>query len=219
MLQRVLTRLLEAGFSKVAINVHHFADQIVDFVRDNDFGLDIRINDESGELLDTGGGLARAAELFDGWGSGPVLVHNADILSDAPLAELIRVNAGRQDGVTLLTSARDSSRKLLFDREGNLRGWHNLTSGGYRPAAVAGVADELEEHAFSGIYVLGENALEDIKNYGHRNGIRKFPVMDYFLSFPEGISIREVYKPGLELIDIGKPDTLRRANLSFGSYS
>lgn len=212
MLGRVLSRLAAEGFDEAVVNVHHFADQIIDFLDANDFGMCVGVSDESSELLDTGGGLAAAADRFVG--EGPVLVHNADILSDAPLGEIMDIHNRAGNDITLLTSGRESSRKLVFDADGRLAGWHNLKDDTFRPQGfVRRENDNLHESAFSGIYVVGERALENIKNYGLRLGIRKFPIMDYLLSMPEGIIIRECYLPQLNLIDIGRPETLREANL------
>lgn len=214
MLERVIGRLREEGFGRIVVNVHHFAGQIKDFLAGRDFGVEILVSDESGELLDTGGGIAAAAPLLAGE---PFLVHNVDILSDAPLGEVMRRREESGSDILLLTSARESSRHLLF-RDGRLRGWTNRTSGEMRLAPEEDGAG-LEGHAFSGIYAMGPEALEDICSYGRRKDVRKFPVMDYFLSFPEGVRADEFYYPELRLIDIGKPASLARAGEFLGELS
>ncbi len=90
MLERVIVRLKDEGFDEIVVNIHHFGDQIIDFVRSKDFGVKIFISDERGELLDTGGGLVYARELL---GEDPVLVHNVDILSNADLKSFMRKHA------------------------------------------------------------------------------------------------------------------------------
>lgn len=226
MLQRVLEKLAGSGFSPVVVNVHHFASQIVDFL--DDYGKtvrhkddreawcsgikpDVRISDESELLLDTGGGLVHAATLFD---EGPVLVHNVDILSDANLLELMEYHNASGNDVTLLTSGRESSRKLAFDAEGQLRGWHNLFTGATRPESYI-PSPLYSEEAFSGIYVISPKALEELKKYGEQKAEGpSFPIMDFFLSLPDGLRIGRVYLPELKLIDIGKPATLEEARHS-----
>ena len=87
LLWHVLQRLRQAGFQRIVVNVHHFAQQIIDYLAANDnFGLDLRISDESDALLDTGGGIRKALPLLDE--HSPVLIHNVDIMSNADLSAL-----------------------------------------------------------------------------------------------------------------------------------
>lgn len=224
MLQRVLEKLAGSGFSPVVVNVHHFASQIMEFlddygksVRPENAGLgkacrpaEVRVSDESELLLDTGGGLLHASALFE---DGPVLVHNVDILSDADLNDLMKFHEASGFDVTLLTSGRESSRRLAFDADGMLRGWHNCSTGATRPASYA-PSPLCAEEAFSGIYVISPKALDALKEYGEQQaGSPSFPIMDFFLSLPEGLRIGRMYQPALKLIDIGKPATLEEARL------
>lgn len=215
MFERVILRLRDEGFDRIVVNVHHFADQIVEFLNHNDFGIEIKVSDESGQLLETGGGIAHAAGLIGELGDGPVLVHNVDILSDAPLSGLMEYHDQKGNDVTLLTSGRESSRKLMFDRSSQLIGWHNLKSGEYRPASVEKKVNEIEgisERAFSGIYVLGDKALNRLVESWKEAGEGAYPIMDFFLGFPEDIRIGGYDFSDLHLIDIGKPETLEQAN-------
>ena len=114
MIAHQLLRLREAGFRRVVINVHHYAQQIIDYVTANDgFGLDVAFSDESGQLLDTGGGIRKALPLFDA--DSPVLIHNVDIFSNADLAALYRSHQESKADATLLVSQRNTSRYLVFD--------------------------------------------------------------------------------------------------------
>ena len=119
MLERVILKLKSQGFDEIVVNVHHFAGQITDFLDSKDFGIKISISDERGGLLDTGGGLVHARHLLEGE---PFLVHNVDILSNADLSALMHFHESEGNDVTLLTSDRKSSRKLLFDEDGSLKG-------------------------------------------------------------------------------------------------
>lgn len=215
MLERVILRLRSEGFDKIVVNVHHFAEQIVEFLQHNDFGIEIKVSDERGQLLETGGGIAHAAGLLGEFGKGPVLVHNVDILSDAPLSRLMEYHEGKCNDVTLLTSGRESSRKLMFDECSRLIGWHNLKSGEYRPVSVEKQAyevGEISERAFSGIYVLGDKALNSLVENWKEAGEGAYPIMDFFLGFPQDIKIGGYDYSDLHLIDIGKPETLEQAN-------
>ena len=133
MLERVILTLKRQGFSYIVVNVHHFADQIIDFLRVGDFGVEVVVSDESGSLLDTGGGIVKAAPLLFGPDSSPVLIHNVDIISNADLQALMREAS---DTPTLLVSRRDSSRKLIFDKEMRLIGWHDLKTDTFRPSYI-----------------------------------------------------------------------------------
>ena len=115
MLERVILRLKEAGFNDITVNIHHFGEQIIEFLRaNNDFGITIHLSDEQDMLLDTGGGIKKARPFLDG--NEPFLVHNADILSDINLAELLPASSGKQcRRLTLLVGQRQTSRYLLLD--------------------------------------------------------------------------------------------------------
>ena len=114
MLERVILRLKDAGFNDITINIHHFGEQIIEFLRThNDFGATIHISDERDRLLDTGGGIKKARPFLDG--NEPFLVHNADIICDVDLAELYRHHRESNAEATLLVSERQTSRYLLLD--------------------------------------------------------------------------------------------------------
>lgn len=220
-LERLILKLKGHGFDYIVVNVHHFADQVKSFLHRHDFGIHIEISDESDRLLDTGGALVKATSLLSAV-PGPVLVHNVDILSNADMGELMDAHMLAGNDVTLMTSMRDSSRKLLFEPDGRLAGWHKVGTEEYKPGGFKPEFDMTEE-AFSGIYVVGERALRDMARYSAELGDEKFPVMDYFLSIhPDGtqradstpgdIVIRHYMNESLRLLDIGKPEALARAS-------
>lgn len=211
MLERIIRKLREQGFSEIVVNVHHFASQIVDFLSANDFGVDIKISDESAELLDTGGALLHAMPLLDSESDEPFLVHNVDILSNASLKSLIQSNLSSGAGASLLVSLRDSSRRLMFDSNWNLRGWHDIKKDVYRICHKESfmMSPDICELAFSGIYVARPSMLRDMQKAGFSG---KFGIMDYLLSDTRKEKVEGVYAPDLKLIDIGKPDTLSQAN-------
>lgn len=207
MLERVIMKLKSQGVDEVIVNVHHFSNQIVEFLKNHDFGVDVKISDETAKLLDTGGGILKASGYFD---DEPVVIHNVDILCDADISRLRDVHLKSGNDITLLTSGRDSTRRLLFDKEGNLKGWHNLVSNEYKPAGCKESGNFTEE-AFSGIYVIGKRGVEAMKRYSEKIGKDSFPIMDFLLTLPAGLKIRREYELELNLIDIGKPATLERA--------
>lgn len=209
----LLDKLEGAGISEIVVNVHHFAGQIVEYLQSRTSGLKISISDESASLLETGGGLAKATPLLIN-GLDPedvVLVHNADILSDFDFmaTRSFHLNSGRD--VTLVTSRRATSRKLIFSQSGILEGWHNTASGLYRPEGFIPTPG-MTEHAFSGIYLLNAKALRAVADYATGRNAGKFSIMEWFLSSPEGITIGEWFVPELRLLDIGKPEALSLAD-------
>lgn len=208
MLQRVLRRLENQGFKNVVINTHHFSQQIKDFICHYHSPLDIKISDETDRILNTGGGVLRALAMFDN--DEPVLVHNVDILSDAPLKTIYDSHKESGRDISLITSPRQSSRKLIFDKSGKLAAWHDLKSNIYRPEGFR-KDDTMVEHAFSGMYVIDRNVLESLSQYSEMIEDEAFPVMDYFLWVKDKIKIGEMPLEALHLIDIGKPDTLAGA--------
>ncbi|HNW54747.1 MAG TPA: sugar phosphate nucleotidyltransferase, partial [Bacteroidales bacterium] len=128
MLELLLNHLKQNGFSRIIINVHHFAGQVVDFLdRNHNFGLDIAISHEEDLLLDTGGGLKKAAWFFDD--QQPFLVQNVDVMSDIDYLEMLRFHTQTQSLVTLAVSERESSRYFLFDNTMQLSGWENVKTG------------------------------------------------------------------------------------------
>ena len=130
LLQHVVERLRdEGGIREMVVNVHHFPDQIRDFLAANaNFGIDVQISDESSELLDTGGGLLKAWKLLDPAPDDAILLHNADILTDFPIAEFIDNHTHSGRDVSLLVQRRQSSRMLWLDKDVWLRGCSVLST-------------------------------------------------------------------------------------------
>lgn len=221
MLARVIDRLREECFDDIIINVHHFADQIIDFLNNNDFNVKIRISDESMELLDTGGGLLKVLNNYCDE-TEPVLVHNVDILSNAPLRLIMEKHLNCGNDISLVTSQRRSTRKLIFNNNSELIGWHNLVTDEYKPSSFRPLLSATEA-SFSGIYVVNALVKKQMELFSDERGTKEFPIMDFLLNNVSAhnhtvsrLKIRETVLDELELIDIGKPDTLHRANVLFG---
>lgn len=209
MLERVILRLKDEGFDDMVINLHHFGEKIVEFVKSHDsFGVRIRFSDETGRLLDTGGGLWHARHML--WENDePFLIHNVDILSNAPLASLMRTHLESGAAATLLVSNRDSSRRLMFDDQMLLKGWHNLNTDEYKPEGLNNPG-RLRQLAFSGIHVMSPSQIYPEMEREGREGI--FSVIDFYLESISRLSIRGEVNDSLKMIDIGKPDTLASAS-------
>ena len=205
LLWHVIEKLKRLGFERIVVNVHHFADQIIDYLKQNDnFGLDILISDEREFLLETGGGIRKALPLFDS--QSPILIHNVDILSNADLDELLT----REGDASLLVSSRQTKRYLLFDEDLRMTGWTNIETGEVRgPAAnsqLSTLNSQLKRLAFSGIHVLKPSLFPLLKAMPERFGI-----MDFYLKYCDNYVLRGCLQDGLQLIDVGKLDSLEKA--------
>lgn len=201
LLAHIIKKLKAEGFTRIVVNVHHFAQQIVDYLHTHDFGVEILISDESDQLLDTGGGIRHAARLFDP--DSPVLIHNVDILSDADLSSLYD---GAAADATLLVSERKTTRYLLFDDEARLAGWTNVATGEVRSPYPSLDVTRYRRLAFSGIHVVAPSLIEAMHPYPDR-----FPIMDFYLQNCHRLDIRGLWTKSLHLIDVGKLDTLKQA--------
>lgn len=209
MLQHVIERLKAAGFHDITINIHHFGQQIIDFLQAHQqFGITIHISDERGELLDTGGGIQKARPFLDG--NEPFLVHNADILTDLDLRQLYQYHLTNDADATLLVSQRTTSRYLLFDENNHLKGWINKSTGEVKPQGFTYHQDELHELAFGGIHVLSPRLFHRLDN-GQWRG--KFSIIPFYLSICHEARIQGYSPQGYQWFDIGKPNTLEEAGL------
>lgn len=221
LLEIVLVRLINAGFTSVVVNIHHFAQQIIDFLHaNNNFSIDIKISDETSLLLETGGAIKKAAPLFST--EAPVLIHNVDILSNINLNDFY--NLSRNHAAALMVSHRETSRYLLADSDLRLSGWINTKTGETKlpfltessAAAVnslllasngsASAVARYSRYAFSGIHTFSPTLFPYFKEWPER-----FSIIDFYLSVCGKEDIRCILNPDLRLLDVGKVDSLTQA--------
>lgn len=208
MLEHVILKLKASGFTEIVINIHHFGEQILDFLKANDnFGLLIHISDERNLLLDTGGGIKKARPFFEN-SDEPFLIHNVDILSDVNLKELYDYHLQSGGVATLLASPRETSRYLLFDVNKRLCGWINKDTEQVKPEGFHYDQSLYQEYAFSGIHVLSP-AIFQLMDALRWEG--KFSIMDFYLATCQQINYSGYLTEKLQLIDIGKPEMLAKA--------
>lgn len=206
MLEHVILKLKASGCTEMVINIHHFGEQIIDFLQANqNFGLTIHLSDERDCLLDTGGGILKASSFFTG--EEPFLVHNVDILSDIDLKALYEYHLHSRNDATLLVSTRPTTRYLLFDHAQKLCGWINKSTGQTKPEGFTVNRELHTEYAFSGIHVFSPSLFP----YMRRGWQGKFPIMDFYLQACREACIGGYISHTLHLIDIGKPETLAQA--------
>lgn len=204
MLEHVIKKLNAAGFDEIVINVHHFAQQIIDFLKvNNNFGIQIHISDETEALLDTGGGIKKASPYFNE----PFLVHNADILSNVDLKALYDFHIASGNDATLLVSPRKTVRYLLFDNTNRLCGWINKDTLQTKPDGFVYQPEIQKEYAFGGIHVISPTLFKYMEN----DWTGKFSIMDFYLQTCKEAHLGSYAKENLHLIDIGKLDTLAKA--------
>lgn len=224
LIKRVILNLAAAGVDRIVVNVHHFAGQIIDYLKDNDnFGLDIRISDETAGLLETGGGIKKAAPLF--YPAAPILIHNVDILSNVNLSEFYQVASLSENGkvkseesncrddvdAVLLVSWRKTKRYLLFNDDMKLVGWTNIETGEVRSPYPELNPKECRMYAFAGIHALSPRLLKMMDQFPDRFGI-----IDFYLKACATHNIKGYVKDDLKLMDIGKLDTLAQAEEFLG---
>lgn len=221
LLDIVISRLLAAGYDSFVINVHHFAQQILDHVATRDYAAMVQFSDETEQLLETGGGLKKAAPLFSD--ESPILIHNVDILDNVDYDWFSRQHLPEEDAV-LLVSRRQTKRYLLFDASMRLMGWVNRETGEVkspfpwlREAEIA-VDDALSvtaqrplpvhlyAFAFSGIHSFSPRLFSLMERFPER-----FPIIDFYLSVCHRARIVGCVKDDLRLLDVGKLGSLAEA--------
>lgn len=201
-LQRNIEWLQQFGIYEVVVNVHHFANQIIDTIEQNNgWGSHIVISNESDEVLETGGGILKARAFLEQ--DEFALVMNADILTDMPLEKMLKQHIENKPLATLAVSSRKSSRYLLFDEDNKtLNGWRNVKTG--EEKGLPGM-----EWAFSGIQILSKEIFELIPYSG------RFSMIDVYLELCKNNRIEYFDHTGYKLLDIGTMEKLAEAEKMF----
>ena len=204
LLERNIKYLQSFGVTEFVINVHHFGEQIVEFLeKNNHFGAKIDISDEKDELLETGGGLLFAQKYLEKEEN--FLIMNADILTDLNIHELVKFHETHLPLATLAVSDRNSSRKLFFNSEMVLKGWMNKNSG---ETKMAEFNNNFKELAFSGIHCINSSIFDKIKRRG------KFSIMEEYLDLMFENNILG-FQHEARLIDVGRPESVIEAEKYF----
>jgi len=205
LLEITLRRLREFGIHKVIINVHHFADMVVDYLKKNDdFGMEIAISRED-ELLDTGGGLKRAAWFFseEADDGEPFLLHNVDVLSTIDFEQMVEFHRQHQALATLAVQDRETSRYLLFDEERRLCG---RQAGRNQPPEMMHPSRSTRALAFSGVHVISPRFLPLMTEQG------VFSIITSYLRLAaQGENIMAFRADAYYWRDLGKPENLAQA--------
>jgi NDP-sugar pyrophosphorylase family protein len=210
LLEIALTRLREFGIQDVVTNTHHFADLVESYLQSkNNFGMKLQLSREE-ILLDTGGGLKKAADFFlrNENGDEPFILHNVDVISTIDLGRM--VEAHRESGAlaTLAVQDRKTSRYLLFNEIGQLSGRRAGLDG---TVELLRPAEALQALAFCGVHVMSPRLLRLM----HHEGM--FSIIDMYLSLAaRGVDIRAFRADEFYWRDLGKPESIEKAEREMG---
>ena len=226
LLQWQIERLKAAGITDIVVNVHHFADKIIDYLRQNDnFGCNIQVSDERDMLLETGGGLRKAQPLLTSspltsspltsnlspLTSSPILVCNVDILSNIDIPALLRAYNPEEMGLVVVMP-RDTQRYLVFDDTQRLCGWTNIATGEVRgPISNSQYPiANTRNLAFSGMQVLNPRIFSCMDELVALKG-EKFSLIDLYVHIAEKEVLRAYIPENYRMMDVGKISQLSEA--------
>ena len=211
MLERVINRLKLHGITEIVINIHHFGEKIIEFIKENNnFGITIHISDERDLLLDTGGGILKAQQWLDG--NEPIIIHNADILTDFDLHKMVEQHINSNADATLLVADRKTARYFYIGENNRLNGWTNISTGEVKPADyIALNTDKLR--AFGGVHIVSPSIFSELQNYSTEP---KFSITPFYIDRCKDLKIMG-YTPNekYQWLDIGKIESIAIAEQEF----
>lgn len=207
LLQHNIQYLQSFNITKVVVNVHHFANQIIDIVNENNgWGSEIIISDETTEVLETGGGLVKAIPLFGT--AENIVVMNVDILTNLNIEQMFQQHINTNALATLAVTNRTTSRYFVFNKENKLCGWMNTKTN-----ELKGIKNFNESQhtklAFSGIHIINKKTFSLIKQQG------KFSMVDVYLGLMKANDIVAFNHSQDKFIDVGKPESIAIAEGMF----
>lgn len=205
LLQRNIEYLQQYGITDVVVNVHHFSDQLIEAIEANKgWGSNVIISDESGEVLETGGGLLKARPLLEA--SEPFITLNADILTDLDITKLLDYHRQNKALISFGITDRKTSRYFLFDDENRLCGWRNVNTGEEK---ISIPGKQLHQMAYSCVVVFEPTIFDLIPQKG------KFSLTETYLSLASSQLILGYDHTGDRLVDVGKPESVAIAESMF----
>jgi len=201
LLQRNIAYLQAHGIHEVIVNVHHFAEQIIDAIEaNNGWGSKVTISDETDLVLETGGGLRKAFPYFEG--EEHFALMNVDILTDLNLTAMFSQHVASHALATLAVTDRETSRYFLFNGRKELCGWRNVKTGEEK---IMREESPLFQKAFSGVHIIETSFFNLLKLKG------KFSMVDAYLSLAPVRTIECFDHSGTKFIDVGKPESIDKA--------
>lgn len=201
MLQMIIEKLISFGIKDIFINIHHYGEQIIQFLEEHqNFGCQIKISDERDLLLNTGGGLKKVLQELDE--NDDLLIHNVDVLTDFDLRVIISEHQNNKNLATLLVKKRQSSRYLLFNKQMELKAWTNIKTAEIRPAITKEKVKDFKPFAFSGIHIINQRALK----YFPKEAV--FEIIPEYLKMSESEKVKALDMNSSYWLDLGKPEAL-----------
>jgi NDP-sugar pyrophosphorylase family protein len=204
LLEITIEKLISYGFDQIVINVHHFADQIIQFIEEKKFATQFFISDERNKLLDTGGGLKHAESFLNG--DEPFILHNVDIVSNLNLKSLYDFHLSSDAVCSLVVRKRESNRYFLFNEENVLRGWKNERTG---RTIIMNDEKPLTKFAFSGIHVI------DPKIFSLMPDKDAFPLATLYLDIALENKLCAYIDEKSTWIDVGYPEFVKLAEENY----
>ncbi len=210
LLQLAIEKLKKEGINEIVVNVHHFSELVIFFIKTHDFGIPVHISDETKMLLNTGGGLKKAAPFL--LGKEPILIYNVDILSSLKLTDVITEHKKTGALATLVVRQRNTQRYLKFDDQKKLVGWINKKSGDIR-TSIPENFENATEMAFSGIHIIQPQIFDLMPPK------EQFSIIDLYLELAKTHKIKGYFDDSEMWMDVGKPEQLKEARKMFGIIS
>jgi N-acetyl-alpha-D-muramate 1-phosphate uridylyltransferase len=210
LLQRNIEYLQNFGITDVVVNVHHFADQIINAIQENNgWGSHVTISDETNEVLETGGGLLKAQELLQQYEN--FVLMNCDILTNLDLQKMMAVHLANKALATIAIVNRATSRYLLFNQEMEMVGWRNVKTDEEKLPAKQKLDNQQipTPYAFSGIHILHQSIFNKINFTG------KFSMIDLYLDLCSTENIVGYNHTNDLVLDVGKPEAIAQAEKLF----
>ena len=208
LLQLAIEKLKATGIAEIVVNVHHFSDLVISYINQNDFGIPVHISDETEKLLDTGGGLKKAACYFDD--KQPILIYNVDILSSLNMKDLVENHLQSKALVTVAVRIRETQRYYKFDSEMNMVGWINKKTG-EKKISKSENFETATAMAYSGFHIIQP------KIFSLMPETDRFSVTDFYLELAKTEKVTGFYDDSDLWMDVGKPEQLAEARRLFKS--
>lgn len=206
LLENSIEKLKSAGIQEVVVNVHHFAELVKEFIRDRDFGIPVHISDESECLLDTGGGLKKAAHFFQG--EDTILLYNVDVISSLDLSLPLKEHLESGAIATLVVRQRETQRYFKFGDDRSLVGWINKKTG-EKKISRPEQFDASTEMAFSGIHLVQTSIFDFVP------ADDRFSITPLYLELAKTKHIHGYFDTSELWMDVGKPNELTKARSLF----
>ncbi len=206
LLELAIGFLQKNGINEFVINIHHFGQLVLDYLKRNDnFGAIIHISDERDQLLDTGGGLVAMEKwLVDE----PFIIYNVDILTEIDLDEMVKFHKQSDSLVTLAVSDRKSSRYFQFDNSQKLCGWKNVKTGEMK--TISRKIEDFRDLAFSGIHIVNPEIFQ------YKPVEKVFSIVDWYLELAKNHRLSGFDHSGIYWLDVGKIPALKEAEKYIG---